>query len=188
MVDMNIGDRLKKLREDAGLDQVQAAKIADTTKQAVSQIENGRTKVPGGLYLFRWAKHYGVDLEWLITGKGSRLASSSQSTRLTRETIVDAVKLATGSVTKAGMPSFEIETIEDAELLVLAMEAVLEDGIHGATDSDVQRFARKFGSSSEEVSGKFGTSGSNGRAGSAARTAKTGEEGQPATRRSRKSA
>jgi transcriptional regulator with XRE-family HTH domain len=72
MVDMSTGERLKALREAAGLTLQEAGAIAGTTKQSASQIEKGTTKVPGGLFLYRWSKHYNVNLEWLITGKGDQ--------------------------------------------------------------------------------------------------------------------
>ena len=108
MVDMSIGERLKRLRDEAGLDQVQAAAVAGTTKQAVSQIENGRTKVPGGIYLYQWAKRYGVDLEWLITGKGSPVGQS-QPPRLDAEIILAAIKLAKKSVRLGANEVLDIE-------------------------------------------------------------------------------
>ena len=79
-----IGNRLKLLREARGISQVQAAKVAETTKQAVSQIENGRTANPGGLTLYAWSEYYGVDLKWLVTGTAPR---QSQPLRITPEII-----------------------------------------------------------------------------------------------------
>jgi transcriptional regulator with XRE-family HTH domain len=79
-----IGDRLKALRLAKGINQVQAAEVAGTTKQAVSQIESGRTQNPGGLTLYSWARFYDVNLEWLVTGRGSK---SAQSMRLSPEII-----------------------------------------------------------------------------------------------------
>lgn len=87
-----IGERLRALREEAKLTQDEAGEIAGTTKQSVSQIENGRTKVPGGLFVYRWAKRYGVSLEWLITGEGPRTAG----TQLDPELLVEAETLVLG--------------------------------------------------------------------------------------------
>lgn len=71
-----VGTRLKTLREAAGLTLEEAGRIGETTKQSVSQIEKGVTKVPGGLPLYLWSRHYRVNLEWLITGKGDQYAES----------------------------------------------------------------------------------------------------------------
>lgn len=67
---MSIGDRLRELRMGRGLTLEQAGAIGSTSKQSMSQIEKGVTKEPGGSSLLKWAKYYGVSLEWLITGKG----------------------------------------------------------------------------------------------------------------------
>lgn len=184
---MDIGQRLKQLREENRLDQVQAAKVADTTKQAVSQIENGRTKVPGGAYLLRWAKHYKVDLEWLITGKGSQ-SSSSQPVRPSPEIILAAVRLACGATDQAGVGHFDIETREDAELFALAIEEALDENLEIVSDSDVQRFAHKITSRREGSSGQERTVGQDGRADRSAGQEEDGEAARPAAGRARKRA
>lgn len=120
MPSMNIGERLQKLRVDADLDQVQAAKIAGTTKQAVSQIENGRTKVPGGIYLYRWAKFYGVDLEWLILGE----RHVRKANDLTEEAPLDPQRLIRAHRILVSRGSYSLDDIEGAHAFSLAyMEA-----------------------------------------------------------------
>lgn len=90
---MGTGDRLKKLREAEGLTLEQAGKIAGTSKQSTSQIEKGVTKVPGGLFLYRWSKHYNVNLEWLITGKGDRSPAVSQPQRPDPLILANAIRV-----------------------------------------------------------------------------------------------
>lgn len=90
---MGTGDRLKALREAAGLTLEEAGKIAGTTKQSASQIEKGVTKVPGGLFLYRWSKHYNVNLEWLITGKGDRHPAPSQTARPDPLILANAIRV-----------------------------------------------------------------------------------------------
>lgn len=183
LVDMGIGDRLKALREKAGLDQPGFAAIAGTTKQAVSQIENGRTKVPGGLYLLRWAKHCDVNLEWLITGKGDERPTVSQPARPTPENIMAAARLASAALVDPHPldPSDPL----DAELLSLALEDVIAEGIEDATDSDalrfVQRFHRRGGKDGKGRSGR-----EDGRAGGNEGSAETGGKGNAAGGRRRK--
>lgn len=175
MLDMNIGDRLKKLREDAGLDQVQAAKLAETTKQAVSQIENGRTKVPGGLYLFKWAKHYKVDLEWLITGGGTPhplvQAPASQPERLTADIIRSAIILAKKSFRLASDEELVIE--RDPEVFAQALRTAL---------AAKQRREKEGGTESGSGDGQVGTTRR------AKGAAKDGEADQASTGRRRKQA
>lgn len=97
---MTVGERLKELREAAGLTLEEAGKIAGTTKQSASQIEKGVTKVPGGLFLYRWSKHYNVDLEWLITGVEPR--RRSQSAGLDLPTLRVALRLLAADEKAAG--------------------------------------------------------------------------------------
>lgn len=186
LVDMTVGQRLQRLREDAGLTLEQAGKIAGTTKQSTSQIEKGITKAPGGLFLYNWSKHYRVNLEWLITGKGDPAASQIQ--RPTPDTILAAVRLASGATTGVGLDSFEIETEADAELFALAIEEVLDDGITVVSDSDVQRFARKLQSRRKSEDGQIRKARPDGRANSATGKAEAGDAPRPAASPARKRA
>lgn len=106
-----IGDRLRELREGAGLTLEQAGKIAGTTKQNTSQIEKGVTKEPGGILLYRWSRHYRVSLEWLITGKGER-SIASQTARPDPEIVRQAHKLIAGAYEDGGK-EFDIEAEPD---------------------------------------------------------------------------
>lgn len=180
---MGIGERLKGLRESAGLDQPKFAEIAGTSKQAVSQIESGRTKVPGGLYLFRWAKHCEVNLEWLITGKGDRRQGTSQPARPTAENILAAARMASAALVDPH--PLDPSDPADAELLSLALEDVLEEGIVEATDSDALRFVQRF-NRRRQSDEEGGSDRSDGRAGSRAGAAQAGGEGNAAPRRARK--
>jgi transcriptional regulator with XRE-family HTH domain len=93
IIDMEtIGDRLRALREERQLTLEQAGAIADTSKQSMSQIEKGVTREPGGLALYRWAEYYGVDLKWLITGKGPRRGQGSQPARLDPEMLAESIE------------------------------------------------------------------------------------------------
>lgn len=111
IVDMNVGERLRKLREDHGLTLEQAGKIAGTTKQSASQIEKGITKAPGGIFLYRWSRHYGVDLEWLIAGKGEK-KPASQLARPDPEIVRATFELLRGSYADQGKV-YDIEAEPD---------------------------------------------------------------------------
>jgi len=182
---MSVGKRLQELRDGAGLTLEQAGKIAGTTKQSTSQIEKGVTKVPGGLFLYNWSRHYGVNLEWLITGKGP-VRQTSQPARLSKDTIAAAVHLATGASLKGGGGHFAIETEDDAEFFALAIDEVLDQNIEAVSDSDVERFALKFKSRKEKVDGKVGKAGSDGGADRSSRQAEAGGKDRVAAGRKRK--
>lgn len=72
-----IGERLKELRLDAGLNQPEFAAIVNTTKQYVSQLESGKNQKPNGEYLEGWARHFKVNMRWLVAGTGPKHASAA---------------------------------------------------------------------------------------------------------------
>lgn len=182
---MTVGARLRELREAEGLTLEAAGEIAGTSKQSASQIEKGVTKVPGGLYLYKWSRHYGVGLEWLITGKGSPKQSQSQSARLSSLMMRSAFRLARESIEARGDDAHDFDPAgddADAELLALALEDVLEFGIEDASDGDVLRFARKVNKAGG-ASGTLGSDRQDGAAGSPAGAAQAGRKGKAATGR-----
>lgn len=69
---MSIADRLRESRSLAGLSQGQIARLADTTKQSISEWERGQ-RTPGVDVLARLAGYYGVSLDWLATGREAPL-------------------------------------------------------------------------------------------------------------------
>jgi len=69
-----IGDRLKQLRIDAGMNQPEFAAIVGTTKQFVSQLEGGKNQKPNAEFLEGWARHFRVNLRWLVSGTGPKNA------------------------------------------------------------------------------------------------------------------
>lgn len=113
---------------------------------------------------------------------------ASQPQRLDAAIILAAVRLASGAVTGVGLSHFDIETHGDAELFALAIEEVMDDGIVEASDSDVQRFARKLQSRMEERDGQVGKAGSHGRADRTASKAQAGDATGTSPGRKRKSA
>lgn len=126
---MTVGDRLRQLREEHGLTLEAAGRIAGTTKQSASQIEKGVTKAPGGIFLYRWSRHYGVSLEWLITGKGER-TTASQYGRPDFDTMAAAVKLLRDHLDLMGDPPVLITDpgmLEDAYEVIVAHQGLAEE-------------------------------------------------------------
>lgn len=60
-----IGDRLRKARETAGLEQQELADIIGISRNTVSNYEKGRTQ-PRMLELREWSAATAVDLHWLV--------------------------------------------------------------------------------------------------------------------------
>lgn len=89
LVDM-IGDRLKELRTAAGMKQPEFAAIVGTSKQYVSQLESGKNVMPSGGFLEGWARYFGVNPRWLVSGTGPKYAADgSHLVRLDPERIAE---------------------------------------------------------------------------------------------------
>lgn len=68
----SIGHRLEELRREAGLTKVAMAEAGNTSKQHYGRIVDGLIKQPAPELLGTWARHFGVRLEWLASGKGDK--------------------------------------------------------------------------------------------------------------------
>ncbi|PTT74140.1 XRE family transcriptional regulator, partial [Pseudomonas sp. HMWF007] len=66
---MELKDRLKRARKNAGLTQVELAERAGIKQASVSEIERGLTRTSG--HLIKLAQICGVDPVWLADGTGS---------------------------------------------------------------------------------------------------------------------
>lgn len=76
LIDM-IGDRLKELRTAAGMNQPEFAAVVGTSKQYVSQLEAGKNLNPRADYVEGWARRFGVNSRWLISGTGPKYVAAS---------------------------------------------------------------------------------------------------------------
>lgn len=65
-----IGERIKKLRKDAGLSQAKFSTTLGLTQSFLSGLEKGRYQ-PTVALLIRVANIYKPDAHWLLTGEGS---------------------------------------------------------------------------------------------------------------------
>ena len=64
-IDRQIGIRLKKLRQEAGLSAIELAEETDSTQQQISRYETGRNKLSAA-QLFRLASAFGVPVSWFF--------------------------------------------------------------------------------------------------------------------------
>lgn len=182
-------ETLTKALLTAGTGKAAVADALDVSPGLISQYASGHRPVP-------WdrakaiATLVGVSPE-SISAEYRRIVKSfgqSQAQRPTAETILAAVRLASGAATGVGLGSFEIETEADAELFALAFEEVLDDGITVASDSDVLRFARKLQTRKGKEDGQSRKTGSNGGTDRAAGKAEAGDAARPAASRAKKRA
>lgn len=139
---MGTGERLRALREAAGLTLEEAGKIAGTSKQSTSQIEKGVTKVPGGLFLYRWSKHYNVNLEWLITGKGDQRPPESHDAGWNLGMLSEALVSLDKAIRKKGLQydaAYVAPALRLAYLERLKHPAKLDRAAYALYDSLVQQ-------------------------------------------------
>lgn len=71
-----IGDRIKEIRMDAKLSMEAFGAIVGTSKQYVNGLEKGANQRPNGVFLEGWARHFGVNIRWLVSGTGKKYASA----------------------------------------------------------------------------------------------------------------
>lgn len=69
-VTMNLGDKIRQLREDASLTQGQLAAASSVSQGYLSQLENGEVKNPSAAVLLRVAQAIGVDADELFEAAG----------------------------------------------------------------------------------------------------------------------
>lgn len=74
---MNLGERLKQVRDDLGYTQKEMAKAINTNPQTWQVYESGKS-VPGGNVLEALAR-MGFNVNWLLTGEGEKKREASCS-------------------------------------------------------------------------------------------------------------
>lgn len=85
---MTLGERIKKIRSDAGLTQKEFGEVIGVGRLYVSSLEIGQAQ-PGKARLFVIADKFNVNLEWLQTGNGEPyLSDEFKRERAERDYIV----------------------------------------------------------------------------------------------------
>jgi len=77
-IKMDIGERLKKVREFLGLTQEEFAQKLDTTQAVISNYERG-ARVPTVDFLNRLTKTFQLDINWLLTGEGEMFREKTKA-------------------------------------------------------------------------------------------------------------
>jgi transcriptional regulator with XRE-family HTH domain len=94
---MSMENRLQHLRKKHHLSQEQVAELVNTTRQTVSQWENGKS-VPSLENLNILARHYGVTLDYLVNGEEPPCSTPEPSApvpaRSVRHTVLQTVCIA----------------------------------------------------------------------------------------------
>ncbi|TYL53161.1 helix-turn-helix domain-containing protein [Agromyces mariniharenae] len=107
----SLSDRLRKAREEAGLEQGELAELAGLSRATISAAENGHRR-PAKATIAMWALATGVSRDWLsgVTGTNLDPATALDMMRLTALTAV---------ITASGRP--EAAGYEEAEAVLSAV-------------------------------------------------------------------
>ena len=65
---MNTGEKIKKIRKERGMKQIEVAKDLETCQSYISMVENGRT-VPTARFIKLFCLQYGVEKDCLAEEK-----------------------------------------------------------------------------------------------------------------------
>lgn len=131
IVDMEtLGDRIRALREGSGESQPDLARVSGVKKQAIWKIENGDTRDPSAKTLVPIARHYGVTVDWIVTGdepkfRQSLLDRQSQAERYEDEMISDTIKIIMEDLERRGdfSPMKDLERFVQYFLDILKIRA-----------------------------------------------------------------
>lgn len=111
---MTIGERIKELRKQHQISQIQLAKALGVSRQAVSKWENDQTE-PDTLNLIRLADILSTDSEYIATGNHSKLK--------TTPTVVTMIQKVDNVVEKVVEKPVVVEKVVEVERVV---EKVIE--------------------------------------------------------------
>ena len=120
MGEMSLGLRIKEVREKAGLNQDEFAKLLGLTPNTVSRYEQGH-RLPDSNFLTHLVEKFKCDPGWLLTGKELKIIEQpSVNLDFMREVIESVEEVFQKD--KLSLPP-----TKKAELIVLTYEELLED-------------------------------------------------------------
>jgi transcriptional regulator with XRE-family HTH domain len=71
------GERFRQLRKELGLSQIDLSDKLGVNPSAISQMESGRIR-PSLDTMMLLSKNYGINLHWLITGRGDMYENTGE--------------------------------------------------------------------------------------------------------------
>lgn len=126
---MNLGDKIRQLREDTGLTQGQLAAGSSVSQGYLSQLENGEVKNPSAAVLLRVAHAIKIDADELFEAAGYPTVRTLKEIYQGYESTIDA-----------GLLKYLARLPRDRQrrllLLLEGMEQVLGDGDNGSSPND----------------------------------------------------
>ncbi|WP_045764634.1 helix-turn-helix transcriptional regulator [Xanthomonas albilineans] len=140
-----IGDRLKELREAAGMNQPEFAAIAKTSKQYVGRLEKGYNKDPNPKFIELWARHFGVRMEWITAGQLPKDAGSKDvqgPAEVITAPQVDPRILSRAHALLTTDHAYDLGTQEDAILFARAYEWIAQQSEVADSSQSFNKFLR----------------------------------------------
>jgi transcriptional regulator with XRE-family HTH domain len=71
-----IGERIREIRKEKGLTQIEFSKILGITQDKLSKYETGRVGVPIEIIL-KISDEFKISLDWLLKGKGPKISKKT---------------------------------------------------------------------------------------------------------------
>jgi transcriptional regulator with XRE-family HTH domain len=136
---MKLGDRIRQLRDQAGLTQGQLASFAAVSQGYLSQLENGEVKNPSAAVLLRVAQAINVDADDLFEAAGYPTVRTLRRVYQDYADTIDANLLRYLS----GLP-------RDKQRRLLSLLQGIEDVVGGPTDA---AWTKGVGAELSEVAG-----------------------------------
>lgn len=112
---MNIGDRLRKIRKDKGLDQGDFANFLNISQQNLSNYETNKRDIPEQIKIK--LQQNGVNLNWLISGDGEPFIKNAEEPK--KSALIQELEKMAKEAAK--------ETIEEQEQEFIRMKMQLEN-------------------------------------------------------------
>ena len=88
---MDVGDQIRQLRKELGITQKEFGERIGISANYVSDLEYGKTK-PSLLVLLAIEYRFGVSIDWLETGKGSKVIKKERKYTQEEKEIIAALR------------------------------------------------------------------------------------------------
>jgi len=139
---MNLGDKIRQLREDAGLTQGQLAAASSVSQGYLSQLENGEVKNPSAAVLLRVAQAINVDADELFEAAGYPTVRTLKQIYKGYESTIDANLLHFLARLPRDRQRRLLLLLEGMEQVLADDDGVEDEAINGPVDGGVEPATR----------------------------------------------
>lgn len=75
-----MNERIKKIRKEIKLTQIEFAEICGVTQRYISEIESGKQKTISAEVFYKITKKFNINPDWLLTGEGDMFLKTGNAT------------------------------------------------------------------------------------------------------------